>query len=608
MKFRIHLSSALLIMVAALGCAHAGDKPHNVILFVPDGLRSQMVKAEYAPTMASLRDAGVAFNNSHSVFPTFTTANASALATGHQLGDTGDFSNTIYTAHPVAAAADSVTPFLENDAVLGEVDEHFAGDYLNQETLLKAARRAGFNTAAVGKLGPTLIFDHTDRSGQYSVIADDSTGSAVGIPLANWVKDALAAQGLGVAAPSRGLNGSTGNATTAGTLTPNVVQQQWFADLFTKVVLKKFKDDEKPFFAVFWSRDPDGSQHNQGDSLNQITPGINGPTALAGIMNADNNLRQIREALVALGLDSTTDIIVSADHGFSTISKQSATSHAATMRYADVPDGFLPPGFLAKDIAHSLGMKLWDPDQKNVQLADGMHSKFSNGLIGATPERPAVVVAGNGGSDLIYIPGEASKKATRALARKVIDFLLSQDYVSGVFVDSRLGKFPGTLSLADINLEGTAATPRPAMVVNFKSYASGCDLPYTCSVEVADSTLQQGQGMHGSFSRGDTFNFTAAIGPDFKQGFVDTAPVSNADVGKTIAALLRLDIPDNGKLVGRVLSETMPGGAMPVVRKTKLSSKPSKNGLRTILQYQEAGATRYLDVAGFKGRTLGLDD
>ncbi len=607
MKFRIRLCTSLLIIVAALGCAHAADKPHNVILFVPDGLRSQMVKPEYAPTMTSLRDAGVAFDNSHSVFPTFTTANASALATGHQLGDTGDFSNTIYTAHPVAAAAGSVTPFLENDAVLGEVDEHFAGDYLNQETLLKAARRAGFNTAAVGKLGPTLIFDHTDRSGQYSVIADDSTGSATGIPLANWVKDALAAQGLGLAVPSRGLNGNTGNATTAGTLTPNVVQQQWFADLFTKVVLKKFKEDEKPFFVVFWSRDPDGSQHNQGDSLNQVTPGINGPTALAGIKNADDNLRQIREALVALGLDSTTDIIVTADHGFSTISKQSTTSHAAKMRYSDVPDGFLPPGFLAKDIAHGLGMKLWDPDQKNVELADGMHSKFSNGLIGAAPETPSVVVAGNGGSDLIYIPGETSKKATRALAQKVVDFLLSQDYVSGIFVDSRLGKFPGTLSLADINLEGAAATPRPAMVVNFKSYSSGCDLPYTCSVEVADSTLQQGQGMHGSFSRGDTFNFTAAIGPDFKQGFVDTAPVSNADVGKTIAALLQLNIPDNGKLVGRVLHETMPGGAMPKVRKTKLVSKPSKNGLRTILQYQEAGATRYFDVAGFKGRTLGLD-
>ena len=45
--------------------------------------------------MAAVRDQGVNFANPHSLFPTFTTANASGMATGHYLGDTGDFSNTI---------------------------------------------------------------------------------------------------------------------------------------------------------------------------------------------------------------------------------------------------------------------------------------------------------------------------------------------------------------------------------------------------------------------------------------------------------------------------------------------------------------------------------
>ena len=48
---------------------------------------------------------------------------------------------------------------------------------------------------------------------------------------------------------------------------------------------------------VYWSRDPDGSQHNQGDSFVRLQPGINGPTSLAGIRNADGNLRRPREAL-----------------------------------------------------------------------------------------------------------------------------------------------------------------------------------------------------------------------------------------------------------------------------------------------------------------------
>jgi hypothetical protein len=47
---------------------------YNVILFVPDGLRSQIVDYEHAPAMARLRDREVNCRNSHSVFPTFTTA------------------------------------------------------------------------------------------------------------------------------------------------------------------------------------------------------------------------------------------------------------------------------------------------------------------------------------------------------------------------------------------------------------------------------------------------------------------------------------------------------------------------------------------------------
>jgi len=54
-----------------------------------------MVDARTAPNMTALGQRGVSFPNSHSIMPTFTMANASAIATGHYLGDTGVFSNTI---------------------------------------------------------------------------------------------------------------------------------------------------------------------------------------------------------------------------------------------------------------------------------------------------------------------------------------------------------------------------------------------------------------------------------------------------------------------------------------------------------------------------------
>jgi hypothetical protein len=578
--------------------------PHNLILFIPDGLRALKVTPETAPAMAEVRDKGVNFKNPHSLFPTFTMANASGMATGHYLGDTGTFSNTIFTGY-LSTPADTTVPFIENDAVIGDVDEHFGGDYLNEETVLKLARAQGFSTAAIGKVGPTLIFDHTDRAdraGLHSIVIDDSTGGKAGVPLSDEMKDALTKAGLALVAPGRGDNGKAGDAKTPGTTVANTAQQAYFADIATKVVLPMFKERKKPFVLVFWSRDPDGTQHNQGDSLNTLTPGINGPTSLASIKNADNNLAQLRKTLDDLGLAATTDIMIAADHGFSTISKESKTSPAAKASYADTPKDFLPMGFVAIDLAKALELPLFDPNDKNARIADNAHPKAGNGVLGNDPNKPDLVVATNGGSDLIYLPNKDKKLAERA-----VKALLDQDYVSGLFVDDSLGRFPGTLPMSQIALKGKAVTPNPSIVVNFRSYTTGCDEPTTCTVEVADTVLRQGQGMHGSFSRGDTMNFMAAIGPDFKSGYVDALPVSNADVGMTAAKILGLKPVPKGTLVGRAMTEAMPNGTTPKASSGSVKSEPAANGLRTVVNFQRVGTQRYFDTAGFPDRTVGLE-
>src|SRR5215472_4625378 len=171
------LALCAAFVLCAMAQPTAADPPHNIVLFVPDGLRALIVSDQTAPTISAIRGKGVNFKNPHSLFPTFTTPNAAAMATGHYPGDTGDFSNTIYAGFPVPGAGGSLTPFLESDPVLGDVDEHFAGDYLDEVTLLKAARDAGISTATIGKLGPALIFDHTDRTGTPTIVVDDSTGS-----------------------------------------------------------------------------------------------------------------------------------------------------------------------------------------------------------------------------------------------------------------------------------------------------------------------------------------------------------------------------------------------------------------------------------------------
>src|SRR5260370_33857943 len=224
-----------------------------------------------------------------------------------------------------------------------------------------------------------------------------------------------------------------------------------------------------------------------------------------------------------------------------------------------------------------------------------------NGLIGSDPMHPEVVGAPNGGPDLVPPP-----KADKALAAKIVALLSEKDYTSGVFVDDALASIPGSLPLSAIALKGAAATPIPSIVVNFRSFSTGCADPTTCGVEVADTSLQQGQGMHGSFSRADTRNTMGARGPSFRQHFEDNAPASNADLGRTIARLLNPKIADKGQLTGTVLSEAQPHGAMPDVQSTKVRSKPDAPGHVTMLLMQSVGATHYFDTAGYPGRTLGL--
>lgn len=615
--------------------------PKNVLIFVADGLRPGSINATDTPTMNALRKLGVNFVNSHAIFPTFTTPNSAAIATGHYPGDTGDFSNTVFAGYPVTPAGSSQTPFLESDAVLQDVDEHFGGNFLGEESLLAFARAKGYNTAAIGKLGPVLIQDVTQNNLQngavpppQTVIIDDSTGKAGGVPLSSDVQSRLQAAGLPIVAPDRTngasstsqqSNGFSGSNTAPGTLAANVNQQQFFADAATKAVLPSFVASGRPFAMVYWSRDPDGSQHNQGDSLNSLTPGINGPTSRAGVHNADSNLAQILAFLNAnKALAKNTDIFVTADHGFSTISRNAAdasggtiSDYASTQTYAGVNPGFLPVGFVAIDIAHELNLSLFDPDTTvtnngvktyaPVDAAKGQKPRSGDGLIGGTGaiqgNDAQVVVAANGGSDLIYVPGRDP-----ATVKRIADFLAQQGYTSGVFVDDAFGSIPGTLPLSSINLKGTAQLPTPAIVLNFRTFSTDAANPLNTGVEVADSGLQQGQGMHGSFGRQDTFNTMIAFGPDFKKRFTDKSPVSNADIALTLAKALRLKVPaGNGNLTGRAIGEALVRGPRTVkTKKGVLASAAGPNGQITYLNFQAVGKTKYFDAAGYAGRTVGL--
>ncbi len=628
-------------VICALGLVFAQDAPQrkrNIIIFVADGLRPGSVNATDTPALWSVRTKGVNFVNSHALFPTLTMPNASAIATGHYPGDTGQSANSIFIGYPVYDTGNfrrppgTVTPSLEDDLVLGDVNDHFGGDYLGEETLLAAARRQGYSTAAVGKVGPTALQDVTQLNpsrgaltAPTTLILDAATGRPEGVPLSPEVVAMIRAAGLAPAPPPR--SQPAGNNTTPGTLTPNVDHQRWLVDAVTTAILPAFHQRGKPFAMVFWSGDPDQTQHAQGDSLNRLVPGINGPTSKAAVRNADGNLKQILDYINGIpDLGDTTDVFVTADHGFSTVSRQQVDaaghvtrSYSAGFIYKDsagrqeVNTGFLPNGFLAIDLAHALNLPLFDPDS---QITDASGARVyapvdpaaerqtasvrqrpasSAGLIGGsgrigTPIDARVVVTGN----TIYVPGN-----DRDTVGRVVRVLSSQDYIGGIFVNDAFGRFPGALPLSAVGVTGPGKLPRPAVIVSFKSFALDNANPLMSAV-IVGGTQQQGQGNHGALFRANTFNNMAAIGPDFKKGFVDGAPVGNADVQPTLAHILGLTIPSHGSQTGRVLVEALAGGPSSVKYETKvMRSNAAASGHATVLMYQQVGRTRYFDEACF---------
>lgn len=628
------------------GQAAPAPAKHNVIIFVADGLRRGSVTAEDMPTFYKLRTSGVDFKNSHAVFPTFTTANASAIATGHGLGDTGDYSNTlwpgVWLTKPDPQAADgTVMPFLENDPLLADMNATFNGNYLGEKPLLSVARDHGFNVAAIGKIGPTAIqmIDavNWDDTGQLdakgTILIDDSTGTPAGLPVPYDLQEAMRKAEVPVDAPLRSngfgdtsqfSNGFSGDAQTPGTLAADRVQVSWLADVTTRVVLPKFAAEKKPFVLLFWCRDPDATQHNQGDSLQHLSPGINGPTSKQALHNADHALKELMDWLDANpAVKATTDVIVTSDHGFATITRREIAADAATsepsanLTYAAAPkekpepQGTLPTGFLAVDLGIRLHMRVYDAAvrattgasvYKEVLIggAASEHPSTGSALLGDAVKQldgtdAKIIVASNGGSDMLYVPsGDA------AIVHHAVDALTQMDYIGGIFVDDKYcpsaKDCAGALPMSDVGLTGASKVPRPAIMVAFRNFQqTPGDLQ--SAAQIADTTLQEGQGNHGGFGRDQTWNNMAAIGPDFKAKYVDDAPMGNIDIAPTVAHILGIEMPSVGTLKGRVTTEALKGTSAAKGEAKTMVSEPASDGTRTVLEYETKDGVSYYDRA-----------
>lgn len=277
---------------------------------------------------------------------------------------------------------------------------------------------------------------------------------------------------------------------------PNAPRDLWT----TQSLLGPLWDGGVPKFSVLWLSEPDFSQHEHG-------PGS--PTALAALRSSDDNLGRLCRELEKRNALDKTDVLVVSDHGFSTITRN--VDVAAALRQA---------GF---------------------QAAREFKRK---------PVAGEIVVAGNGGSVLLYVVGHDAE-----LTRGVVAYLQSTDFVGVIFTKEPM---KGTFTLDQARINSPEA---PEIVFSFR-WSAEKSATGTPGLVMAEGTRGPGQGMHVSLSPFDLHNTFIAAGPDFRAGMADTLPTGNTDIAPTILWIFGMTPPQ--PMDGRVVTEalTMDGPAV----------------------------------------------
>jgi predicted AlkP superfamily pyrophosphatase or phosphodiesterase len=277
-----------------------------------------------------------------------------------------------------------------------------------------------------------------------------------------------------------------------------------------------------PKLSVIWLSEPDASQHN-------ASPGSD--NAIAALESSDRRLTSIVKFLEDRKIRDKTDIMIVSDHGFSTISR----------------------GFDLADILKKQG--------------------FSAGKKFDDAEPGDVMVVGLGGSAFLYVIDHQED-----VIRRLVGFLQNTEFAGVIF--SKLD-IEGTFPLSAARLD--AGADAPDVVVSFKWSADKNE--YDAPGYVLSEGSKRGAGTHASLSRFDMHNTLIGNGPDFRQGFIDDLPSSNADVAPTILSILGVKQPLEG-MDGRVLSEALVGGKAPAGTPKTETMKASRDiGLRHWEQY-----------------------
>jgi phosphonoacetate hydrolase len=254
-------------------------------IMVWDGLRPDQVSPTVTPNLWQLAERGVWFERSYAVYPTLTRANSPAISTGCRPGRAGVPGNTF-----LLPSGDSLVRYSTGDATsLQRLAEADGRPIVLVDTLADRVHRAGGSTVVVGSGSPGSAWLQHPRAIEAGdpVIAD-------GLPATAGFMDAVRKR-FGALPSKHALPAS-----------------RWTA-FFTRIITEFVLPELAPTLLVFWHTDPDHTSHFRGYAS---------PETTQALRDADAHLGAILDVYDRLGLRDATAVVVTSDHGGSTITRR----------------------------------------------------------------------------------------------------------------------------------------------------------------------------------------------------------------------------------------------------------------------------------------------